>query len=232
MLCQLSYRGRQPPDCSRGLRCSTCGEDGARGPRTCRHASLRRRRRRGVHWRPRVRSLRGSRPVHASPRSRSALRAHGFDPGPVDGVRGPLTTDRARRVPAPERACGRPGGSAVRRGARSASRGRPLLGQRELGGRSGRLGRRGARVPAAPLRASGAARSTAGSRARPPPRSAGSSVGTRSTPTASPARARTARSRAARRRSGTSSHRERASSRSRRATTSARGGSPGVTGSR
>ncbi len=50
MLCQLSYRGRQPRDCSRGLETSL-GKDGDRGPRTSYHASLRRRRRRRVHWR-------------------------------------------------------------------------------------------------------------------------------------------------------------------------------------
>ena len=59
------------------------------------------------------------------------LRAHGFDPGPVDGVRGPLTTralvafQRAHRV----RATGRLG-LATRRAL--GTRGRPLLGQREL----------------------------------------------------------------------------------------------------
>ncbi len=60
------------------------------------------------------------------------LRAHGFDPGPVDGVRGPLTTraltsfQTARGV----RATGRVG-KATRRAL--GRRGRPLLGQRELG---------------------------------------------------------------------------------------------------
>jgi hypothetical protein len=59
------------------------------------------------------------------------LRAHGFDPGPVDGVRGPLTTgalvafQRAHRI----RATGRLG-PATRRAL--GERGRPLLGQREL----------------------------------------------------------------------------------------------------
>ena len=60
------------------------------------------------------------------------LRAHGFDPGPVDGVRGQLTTNaliafqRARGV----RPTGRVG-RATRRAL--GARGRPLLGQRELG---------------------------------------------------------------------------------------------------
>ena len=59
------------------------------------------------------------------------LRAHGFDPGPVDGVRGPLTTralvafQRAHRI----RTSGRLG-RATRRAL--GARGRPLLGQREL----------------------------------------------------------------------------------------------------
>jgi LysM repeat protein len=60
------------------------------------------------------------------------LRAHGFHPGPVDGVRGPRTTraliafQRCRGV----RATGRVGRATRRALGR---RGRPLLGQRELG---------------------------------------------------------------------------------------------------
>ena len=60
------------------------------------------------------------------------LRAQGFDPGPVDGVRGPQTT---KALVAFQRARGiRPTGL-VGRGTRRAlgARGRPLLGQRELG---------------------------------------------------------------------------------------------------
>jgi Transglycosylase SLT domain/Putative peptidoglycan binding domain/LysM domain len=60
------------------------------------------------------------------------LRAHGFDPGPIDGVRGQLTTRALLRF---QRAKGiRPTGL-VGRGTRRAlgARGRPLLGQRELG---------------------------------------------------------------------------------------------------
>jgi len=60
------------------------------------------------------------------------LRAHGFDPGPIDGVRGQLTTNalvgfqRQRRI--------RPTGLVGRATRRAlAARGRPLLGQRELG---------------------------------------------------------------------------------------------------
>jgi len=59
------------------------------------------------------------------------LRAHGFDPGPVDGVSGPLTRSalasfqRTRKLPAD--------GTLDRRTRRAlGSRGRPLLGQREL----------------------------------------------------------------------------------------------------
>lgn len=59
------------------------------------------------------------------------LRAHGFDPGPVDGVRGQLTShalvgfQRSKGV--------RPDGKLGRRTRRALSqRGRPLLGQREL----------------------------------------------------------------------------------------------------
>jgi LysM repeat protein len=59
------------------------------------------------------------------------LRAHGFDPGPIDGVRGQLTTNALIRF---QRANGIPGTGLVGRRTRSAlgRRGRPLLGQREL----------------------------------------------------------------------------------------------------
>jgi Transglycosylase SLT domain/Putative peptidoglycan binding domain/LysM domain len=59
------------------------------------------------------------------------LRAHGFDPGPVDGVRGPRTTwaltafQRKHRIQATGRLGPRTRGALGRRG-------RPLLGQREL----------------------------------------------------------------------------------------------------
>ena len=59
------------------------------------------------------------------------LRAHGFDPGPVDGLPGPLTRSalasfqRAKKLPVD--------GKLDRRTRRAlGSRGRPLLGQREL----------------------------------------------------------------------------------------------------
>jgi hypothetical protein len=60
------------------------------------------------------------------------LRAHGFDPGPVDGVRGPLTT---RALKAFQRARGVRATGLVGRRTRHAlgARGHPLLGQRELG---------------------------------------------------------------------------------------------------
>ncbi len=59
------------------------------------------------------------------------LRAHGFSPGPIDGVRGPLTSDA---LVAFQRAKGiRPDGRVGRRTRRAlGARGRPLLGQREL----------------------------------------------------------------------------------------------------
>jgi LysM repeat protein len=59
------------------------------------------------------------------------LRAHGFDPGPIDGVRGPLT--RAALV-AFQRKHGLRANGKLGRATRRAlgSRGRPLLGQREL----------------------------------------------------------------------------------------------------
>ena len=161
------------------------------------------------------------------------LRAHGFDPGPVDGVRGQLTTNaliafqRARGV----RPTGRVG-RATRRAL--GARGRPLLGQRELGvGAVGwdvavlefRLRRYGlglAAVDGRFTRRTSVAlrRFQQSTRAR--------------SPTASPARGRIARSPVtgrvdddlARRR-----NRARASSRSRRATTSAPGGSRVATAS-
>ncbi len=60
------------------------------------------------------------------------LKAHGFDPGPVDGVRGQLTT---RALLAFQRAHGIRATGLVGRRTRQAlgRRGRPLLGQRELG---------------------------------------------------------------------------------------------------
>ena len=61
-----------------------------------------------------------------------ALRAHGFDPGPVDGVRGPSTTGALLRF---QRAKGLVPDGKVGPVTRRAfgTRGRPLLGRRELG---------------------------------------------------------------------------------------------------
>jgi hypothetical protein len=60
-----------------------------------------------------------------------ALRAHGFDPGPIDGVRGELTTGAVLRF---QRARGIKATGLVGRNTRRAlgRRGRPLLGQRQL----------------------------------------------------------------------------------------------------
>ena len=83
------------------------------------------------------------------------LRAHGFDPGPVDGVRGPRTRTRADGLPAQER-CRLP------RAARSQDATRPRSTRppaaRAAAARRGRrrLGRRRARVPAAAVRPRGA----------------------------------------------------------------------------
>ncbi|HSI98464.1 MAG TPA: peptidoglycan-binding protein [Gaiellaceae bacterium] len=59
------------------------------------------------------------------------LRAHGFDPGPIDGVRGPQTTSA---LVAFQRRKGIRGAAKLDRRTRRAlgARGRPLLGQREL----------------------------------------------------------------------------------------------------
>ena len=91
---------------------------------------------------------RGSRPVLASPRSRSVLRAHGFDPGPVDGVR-VRSRQRARRRSSGQRRARRRGGwprdAARARWARpSASRPARARSSAPL------VGRGGARVSAAP----------------------------------------------------------------------------------
>src|SRR5688500_2168543 len=131
MLCQLSYRGRQRHDCSRASRAgwrgrteTKCGESvGMR-----RFAFL------GVAVFIGVLVFAPS-GLAASARVAAlqvGLRAQGFDPGPVDGVRGPQTT---KALIAFQRARGiRPTGL-VGRGTRRAlgARGRPLLGQRELG---------------------------------------------------------------------------------------------------
>ena len=60
-----------------------------------------------------------------------ALRAHGFDPGPVDGVRGPATSGALLRF---QRAKGLVSDGKVGPATRRAfgAHGRPLLGRREL----------------------------------------------------------------------------------------------------
>ena len=60
-----------------------------------------------------------------------ALRAHGFDPGPIDGIQGPLTRRALARF---QRAKGLPADGTIDRRTRRAfgPRGRPLLGRREL----------------------------------------------------------------------------------------------------
>ena len=136
MLCQLSYRGRQPADCTGRFSARLAfepgrEEDAASAANTARHATLRRRRRCAVCGRLRVRTEAPLRPTHGSPRSRWRSERTGFDPGPVDGVAGPLTRgalasfQRARKL--------RPDGKLDRATRRAlGARGRPLLGQREL----------------------------------------------------------------------------------------------------
>ena len=102
MLYQLSYRGRQPRDCSRGLPRRLRGRNG--GPigesgRMRRFAVV------GVAVSIGVLAFAPS-GLAASARVAAlqvGLRAHGFDPGPVDGVRGPADDARAARLPAQAR---------------------------------------------------------------------------------------------------------------------------------
>ena len=127
MLCQLSYRGRQPADCSRGFRGAPRGEEGsarAKG-RMCRFAVFGVALFVGVLARPP--GARRQRPVAAL---QVGLRAHGYSPGPVDGVRGPQTTSA---LVAFQRAKGlRPTGLAAGDTARARRARAPLLGRREL----------------------------------------------------------------------------------------------------
>ena len=223
MLCQLSYRGRQPRDCSRASRAASRGRTEAAGGEA---AVMRRFAVVGVAVFIGVLVFAPS-GLAASARVAAlqvGLRAHGFDPGPVDGVRGPLTTTGARsRSSAHEglRATG-----LVGRGTRRALGGARSAAARSARarGRRGRLGRRGARVPAPALRARRARR-----RRKVHPRarrvalrryqSRRGLVAGRDRRPEDLSRARWAqRDRHARPR-GTSSGRERASSRSRRATT-------------
>ena len=230
MLCQLSYRGRQRPDCSRALGPVLWGGWRMRPPNSGR---MRRFAVVGVAVSIGVLAFAPS-GLAASARVAAlqiGLRAHGFDPGPVDGVRGQLTTNaliafqRARGVSPTGRV-----GRATRRAL--GARGRPLLGQRELG-----VGAVGWDVAVLEfrLRRYGLGRrcaSTGGSRGARASRCAATRVDAVSLPTASPARGRIGRwPVTSRRRPGTSSNRARASSRSRRATTSAPGVSLAATAS-
>ena len=83
------------------------------------------------HWRPGVRSQRARRQRWVAA-LQVGLHAHGLDPGPIDGVRGQLTT---RALLAFQRTHDiRATGLVGRRTRRALGRrGRPLLGQRELG---------------------------------------------------------------------------------------------------
>ena len=156
MLCQLSYRGRQPPDCTRRF-CSGSHDQGGRRA-TRREATLMRRF--GVVGVALSLVLLGFLGFAGEAEAASGrvaalqigLRAHGFDPGPVDGVRGPLTR---RALLAFQRKKGlvcdgkldREDAARARHARAAAARPASAL------GRGGRLGRRGARVPAPALRA-------------------------------------------------------------------------------
>ena len=131
MLYQLSYRGRQPRDCSRAFRAAP-REDGER--RIAESGRMRRFAVVGVAVSIGVLAFAPS-GLAASARVAAlqvGLRAHGFDPGPVDGVRGRLTT---HALLAFQRKHGIRATGLVGRATRHAlgARGRPLLGQRELG---------------------------------------------------------------------------------------------------
>ena len=233
MLCQLSYRGRQPRDCSRGASGRSVGRMGSARGET---EAMRRFAVVGVAVFIGVLVFAPS-GLAASARVAAlqvGLRAHGFDAGPVDGVRGPRTTNaliafqRARGI--------RRDRSRRTRDETCARRTRPPT-ARPTGARDRRrrLGRRGARVPPPALRARPPRRRREVHAEHAASRCGATRVVEASSPTGSQARGRTARSpdaRPQRRPCGTSSSRARASSRSLRATTSARGGSRAGTGSR
>ena len=133
----------------------------------------------------------GSEALAASARTAAlqvGLRAHGFSPGPVDGVRGPQTRRRARRVPARE---GARAGRARRPG--DQARARPPRAARCSAGASSAVGALGWDVAVLefrlrrlrPRRASD--RRTLHARDRGA-RSAGTSAGTGSSRTGSPGR--------------------------------------------
>ena len=153
MLCQLSYRGRQPADCTGAPAGSSDppGEGGrppeAKGPA---HVSTRRLRRGAARRRPRRRSQRARRQrshgrvAGRSPRAWLRSGADRRRPRPAD-------YERARRVPARQRALagrtGRPCDSAC---ARSTWKALPRASGAR--GRGARVGRRRARVPASQAR--------------------------------------------------------------------------------
>ena len=149
MLCQLSYRGRQRPDCSRALR-RALREDVACDSESGAHASLRRRRRRGVHWRPRVRSQRGG---GQCSRRRSPDRASCPRVRSWSGRRRARADDehRRRRVPAEARDPGDGQGGSRHEASAGPPREAAARPARARGRRGG-MGRRSARVQVAALR--------------------------------------------------------------------------------
>src|SRR5262249_11896524 len=131
MLYQLSYRGRQRRDCSRGAGAPLAGRTGARRGEL---GAMRRFAVAGVAVSIGVLAFAPD-GLAASARVAAlqvGLRAYGFDPGPIDGVRGPQTK---RALISFQRTHGvRPTGRVGRATRRAlGTRGHPLLGQRELG---------------------------------------------------------------------------------------------------
>ena len=235
MLCQLSYRGRQPRDCSRALRGAPAGRTGPARRRTSRACVASPSSASRCSLASSCSLPAGSRPVLASPRSRS-----GSGPTGSTLVRSTASAGRGRRTRS-SRSSGREGIRAdrarrsrdeacARRARQAASR--PARARR----RRRRLGRRRARVPAAPLRprrargrraVHAAARGVALRRYQSRRGLAADGIaGPEDVSLARRAHGDAGRDDLARRRS-----RARASSRSPRATTSARGGSRVGTGS-
>ena len=196
-------------------------------PRIQAHASLRRRRRRGVHWRPRVRSQRAG---GQCSRRRSPDRAPCPRVRSWSGRRRPRPLTTSALSPSSGQGLRPTGRSIARPGVRSAPR--PAAARATRARRRSRgLGRRGARVPASSLRARRGLPWTDGSpehglALRRYQRRRGLIADGIAGPQTYRSLAGTSL-----RRPGTSSDRARASSRSRRATTSAPGDLPGGTGS-
>ncbi len=150
MLCQLSYRGRQPRDCSRVSRAASRAGSVVRAAK---RMTMRRFAVVGVAVFIGVLVFAPS-GLAASARVAAlqvGLRAHGFDAGPVDGVRGPQTTNALLAF---QRARGhRRNGSGRTRDETSPRRTRPATsGPTRARGRRRGMGRRGARVPPSALR--------------------------------------------------------------------------------